>query len=76
MRNVLFAGVLALLSASSIDAQDVYRPNANITRPTLVEMSKPLYGAWVIMNKGGGVKEFDQRSPSKSGFIYFTRCTR
>ena len=43
----------ALLLTSSIEAQDVYRVSDGITAPKLVEMSKPRYGAWVILQKGG-----------------------
>ena len=55
MRNLLIAGLMASLFAGPVNAQDVYRANGNVTRPTLVEVSKPLYGPWVIMRKGGVV---------------------
>ena len=53
MRHLWIAGSFALLFASSIDAQDVYRVSERITAPKLVEISKPRYGAWAMLRKAG-----------------------
>jgi TonB family protein len=54
MRKLLIAG-LALLIASPIAAQDVYRVNVRATAPKIIETPKPMYGGWVISKMGGVV---------------------
>ena len=69
MRKLLLAG-FALLIASPIAAQDVYRTSAGATAPKIVETAKPTYGLWVVMSKSGVVGlEVDVKPDGTSGTV-------
>ena len=76
MRHFWIAGSIALLFTSSIDAQDVYRVSERITAPTLVEMSKPRYGTWAILRRGGVVAlELDVMPDGTVGTVALVRSS-
>jgi TonB family protein len=76
MRNLRIAGAMALLFTCSIEAQDVYRVSESITAPRLLEMSKPRYGGWVILEKSGVIGlELDVMPDGTVGTVALVRSS-
>jgi protein TonB len=54
--QIAAASVLVVSLSLPLAAQDVYRVGEGVTGPTLVEMSRPQYGRWVVKRLAGVVR--------------------
>lgn len=74
--TLAMAGVLSAACTIPLAAQDVYRVSDQVTQPTLVEMSKPLYDAWVFKRLSGVVRlEIDVMANGTVGTVALLRSS-
>ena len=63
-------GLFAMVFTGQIAAQDVYRVGGEVAAPKLVRLSKPMYGEWVVLRRGGVVGlELDVKPDGSVGTV-------